>query len=268
MLIKHRNIITLLLSLCPLFIFVCLRLNSQDGNDGRKILEEIGRENITREEAEAKGDALFNEGRKSFEAGEYKKAVDLYSNARKYLQQGSTTSSHVKTKIEACNEAVSKVYYFWTREVIIKAEESMNAQDYDSAISYCEEAKKIYPQSKDKMNEMIAECQRMKKITAYRKTVSPDTVDPEKKPRLYSIDVLLKQGQTLQKDGELDKARDKFEEVLVQDPYNMQAIESLRIINLQIMKKGKKRTASTRSERMAEAEWKMVTPVVPRTLGG
>jgi general secretion pathway protein D len=108
----------------------------------------------------------------------------------------------------------------------------------------------------------------MKKTVAYRRETSDEAVDPDKENRQYKIDVLIRQGIAFYDDGQYDKARDKFEEALVQNPYEMRASDYLRRINLKLIEKGKARFASTLKERIAEVEWKMITPIVPRTLTG
>lgn len=79
---------------------------------------------------------------------------------------------------------------------------------------------------------------------------------------------MYEQGKVLYDKKQYDKARDKFEEILVLDPYNLNAIRYLRNTNSKIYKNGSYRTKLTEYERMSEVEWKKLTPIISRSLSG
>ncbi|OGV54781.1 MAG: hypothetical protein A2017_16120 [Lentisphaerae bacterium GWF2_44_16] len=252
-----------------LVLFMLFSQKAVSQNTGSKIdMSEAGRETVSRQEAELRGDEFVKEGNVAFAKSSYKEAVDKYLKAVESLRKCSPAGEYIQKKIDKCNEAISRSYYYWSEDIAAQAEKLVQAQEYNRAVSLCEEAIKIYPPSKAKMDERIAIYNKMKDVVTYRKEKDPETVDPKEKTRSYSIDVLLKQGEVFYNDGQYDRARDKFEEVLLIDPYQTKAIDFLRKINIKTLAEGNKRTTTTRDERLAEVEWKMVTPVVPRTLSG
>jgi type II secretory pathway component GspD/PulD (secretin) len=236
--------------------------------ESKEIKEEIGKDIILREEYEAVADESVKKGNAAFQKNEFKEAIDYYLEAVSNLRKCSQSSETINKKIESCDKAISKAYMYWSEKVVAEAEKLSQAKMYDQAIKQCMDAIEIYPPCRKRMEEYIENYKTMKGIVSYRKQKSEETVMPDKEDMLYKVDVLLKKGVAYYKDGQLDKARDQFEEVLVINPYNMKAIDNLRKVNREIMDRGKERTHATRMERLAEVEWKMITPVVPRTITG
>lgn len=238
------------------------------GGAKKSILNESGKETVERQEMEVKADQLVSDANKALAKNSFQEAVNNYLQAIDALKKCSYSSPYIQSKIERCSSALSKAYSYWADDVAATAEKQAKVQDYDKAVSLCEEAIKIYPPAQKKYQDKIQEYNKMKDAVTYRKNISESKINPDKETRDYEIEVKIKQGAALYKDGQYDKARDKFEEVLVIDPYQMKAIEYIRIINNKIEAKGEARRKVTHGERIAETEWKLVTPVVPRTLSG
>lgn len=227
--------------------------------------EDVGKEVVVREEGEAQADALVKDAVKAYSDGRFKESVDNYLAAVGKLEGCSQTSEYVRNKISECKRSISKTYYAWAQKIAHDAEKSAAAGDIDTAIDLCKKAQEIYPPYKDKMEEAVKKYTALKKGVEYRVETSEATFDPKKEARVYNIEVLLKQGEMFYKDKQWDMAREKFEEVLSRDPYNSQAIDYIRRVNLRLLEYGNKRTELTRNERNAETEWKSITPLIPRS---
>ncbi len=227
--------------------------------------EDVGKEIVVREEGEAQADALVRDAVKAYSESRYKESVDGYLAAIQKLEGCSQTSEYVRTKTLECKKSISKAYYAWAQKIARDAEKAASVGDIDTAIDLCGKAKEVYPPYKDKMDEAIKKYSALKKGVEYRVETSETTFDPKKDSRLYNIEVLLKQGEVFYKDKQWDMAREKFEEVLSRDPYNSQAIDYIRKVNLKLLDSGNKRTELTRNERNAETQWKSITPLIPRS---
>ena len=227
--------------------------------------EDVGKEVVVREQGEAQADALVKDAVKAYSNGNFKESVDKYLAAIDQLEACGNTSDYVKGKIEECKRSISKTYYAWAQKIAHDAEKSASSGDMDVAIDQCKKAKEIYPPYADKMDEAIKKYTDLKNGVVYRTETSEATADPKKEVRVYNIDVLLKQGDILYKDRQWDQARDKYEEVLSRDPYNSQAIDAIRKVNLKLFEYGNKRTELTRNERYTETSWKSITPLIPRS---
>lgn len=218
---------------------------------------------LTAEQTMAKADAFVREAGKAYQSGAYQKAVDLYLKTIAILKKLPENPS-VLRKTENCRQAISACYYYWAEKLYFDAQASTDAKQYEQAIDLCRKAMEIWPASKNKMEEMIARISKLAASVEYTKKVSPDVVDPGQPARLYSIDVLLRQGDVLYRDKQWDKARDKYEEVIAIDPYNIAAIDAIRRVNLQLLKSAKARKALTEEEYKTEAEWKFLSPLPPK----
>lgn len=227
--------------------------------------EDVGKEVVVREENEAQADALVKDAVKAYSEGRFKESVDSYLAAIDKLNNCSQTSEYVRSKTVECKRSISKTYYAWAQKIAHDAEKAASSGDVETAIDLCGKAKEIYPPYKDKMDDAIKRYSAIKKGVEYRVETSEATFDTKKETRLYNIEVLLKQGEVFYKDKQYDMARDKFEEVLSRDPYNSQAIDYIRRVNLRLLELGSKRMELTRNERNAETEWKSITPLIPRS---
>ncbi len=230
----------------------------------------MGEEVVSRQNLEKQAAYYVKRANKYYQDNLCELAIENYLNAKAALEKCDPdgVSDYVKRKIDSCDQQIANCYYIWSKTIANEAEELARSQDYDEAIAKCQQAMKIYPQSQKKMKDLIKQYSKMKKVVTYRREISEDTVDPNKENRLYGIAVLLKQGSALYNDGQYDKARDKFEEVLIKDPFNFKAINWLRRVNLKLKIKGHNRANATFTERIAEEQWKTLTPIVPRTLTG
>lgn len=83
----------------------------------------------------------------------------------------------------------------------------------------------------------------------------------------YDIQVLLQQGRELYNAAEYLKALRKFQEVLLIDPYNADALQNVLACNSKIEFIGKQRFAPTLRKMVAEVEWKYSIPITPDSDG-
>lgn len=218
---------------------------------------------LSADQVKAKADESAREAAKAYQGGAYQQAVDLYMRTIKILEKLADDPVSLQ-KIENCKQAISRCYYYWAEKLYFDAQASADAKQYEQAISYCKKAAEIWPSAKKRMDDMIARFTKLKTAAEFQAQVAPDSVDPGNPTRLYNIDVLMKQGDIFYKDRQWDKARDKYEEVIAIDPYNIAAIDAIRRVNLRLFKAAHMRKELTEEEYKTEAEWKPMTPIPPR----
>jgi len=231
------------------------------------VRSDIHRESVRRDAEEVAADNLVREAQRAFTADEYQVAVDTYLAAIKKLE-ACGNSAHVQDKTRRIKEAIAQVYGEWAEETARKAEEAANAGEINEAIKKCAEAMKMNPAMETRMRDMIARFEKQRQVIEYRVDSGEQIIDPGKEDRLYRIDLLYAQGKKLYAEKQWDKARDKFEEILSLNPYDLKAIEYARKINYRLFEVGETRRTTTREERLAESEWKFVTPLLPRAESG
>ncbi|MBQ7581227.1 MAG: hypothetical protein IJU25_00230, partial [Lachnospiraceae bacterium] len=112
---------------------------------------------------------------------------------------------------------------------------------------------------KEKVEKRIEEYTLMKKEANSKQKLRSLDPTPEE---VREKQILLRQGQVFYDTKQWDKARAKFEEVIVIDPYNETAIDYMRRINLQLLAAARYRSENIRTGRNAAAAWEMVTPLI------
>ncbi len=110
-----------------------------------------------------------------------------------------------------------------------------------------------------KVEEKLAELNKKEEALAKQ-------IRTAEKQKQKEISKGLAESEKLYKEKKYDQARDEAEKVLIKDPFNFKAINVLRKINLEYKKAGKSKANSTFTERIAEEQWKCITPIEPRTL--
>lgn len=247
-----------------------------------RICVDVSREVVVRDEKDVEAAGDYQKGVKTFDmatmkardgdfrvaASSYQKAVDSFLAAKAKWRSCSKTSAYTKEREKACDQQIAQVYAQWANSIADEALESSKAKDFDKAIAKCQEALKMSDSIKSRVVPMMERFSKLKKATLYRNEISLSNVDPEYEKRQYDIEVLMTQGRMLLDDRQWEKARDRFEEVLAINPYNDKAIAYIRQIYMKMNEVGERRFDVTRLERLAEEQWKPITPLIPRALTG
>ncbi len=228
----------------------------------RNIKDSIGKKVISEQEIEARADKAMTEANDAFVKNQYKDAVDKYLEAIKLMKQISDDeNAFFKKRIDRCKEQISKAYFYWSMDISLEADKLGHAKEYKEAIELCKKAIEIYPPCKKKMEERIASFERMQKTTERRNQSSENSVVPGKDEQEYSTQVLLKQAKVLYDAKDYSGAKNKYEQILLTDPYQNEAIQGLRATNIRIEKVGAARNFNMFHETTAEMEWKWATPI-------
>jgi len=209
-------------------------------------------------------DELQKKASAAFEREDYDVAVDAYVDVLKILEadvvNGQVPEAN-KRKIAEVQKMISQSYYYWARKLFNEAEKTAQIGLYDEAIEKCEEAIKVYPLSEQIMRKTIDEYTIMKSSAQYKKDTSPEELVPEAVNREKRISVLIRQGQTLYNTKQWNRAQEKFNQVMILDPYNITAIDFLRRIYLHESETGERRRGAVVIEREAEAMWELISPI-------
>ncbi|MBE6371522.1 MAG: tetratricopeptide repeat protein [Lentisphaerae bacterium] len=218
------------------------------------------------QEREAKIKELVTEGVQLQMKQDYDMAIDKYLAAKKIADDVlavAPTAQRFKDISDKCAAKIADAYFYWAQSYYKDAVKSANENDYDLAIEKCRKAIEIYPPCKEKMEKIIERYSLMKSGVQFKHKV--DEAKPAEE-ELRIKRVLLRQGQVFYNTKQWDKARAKFEEVIVLDPYNETAIDYIRRINEHLSQAGRIRFGTVRDGRNAAAAWEMVTPLISQEI--
>ena len=223
--------------------------------------ETTNRHGATLESVEQRGENLVRRGNAFFADEEYILARDNYIKAKQVFQElaGSDT---FRFRIKYCDDQIGQCYYGMARAAMAQADERMEVGDFEEAIKLCQEAIKFYPEGRQELESKIAYYERRRNAAVARAGFSADKLIPNQKSQQYQIEVMLEQGRNLIEAGEYGMALRKFQEVLLIDPYNANALHNLRAVNIRIGNIGKKRFGNTLRKMVAEVEWKNAIPLI------
>lgn len=222
----------------------------------------INRVDVGRQEIDALGGRLVKEGNELFAAGRYMEARDKYLAAIKAYERFS--SGAFVDKAEYCRKRISDCYYYQAEKAMEKADELAQVRDYDEAIKVSKEALKYCePGQKEALAKNIELYEKRRDTAAERESTSPDHLVPNLKAQEYQVQVLMEQGRKLATNREYLRAARKFQEVLLINPFNADALQCLRAINGRIGAIGKEKYEVSHRRMMGELEWKTATPYMP-----
>ncbi|MBR2425552.1 MAG: hypothetical protein IKB16_02300 [Lentisphaeria bacterium] len=216
-------------------------------------------------------DFLYKAAAAEYEKGNFTKSIELLLKANDLIrgQEGDKLSAVLQDKLDKVRSLLGKSYYYIALDLFHKAEKSANDGKYDEAIRYSEEAIANYPPSKEIMEQMKskyeklkADSLRLKAATQYTKDIIDVTDNADEEKRDLTVARELRIGQNFYKTGQWAKARDHFNAVLRQDPYNEAAIDYLRRCYEKLLDAGRRRRNVMALERAAEVAWTSVSPVL------
>ena len=227
---------------------------------------------VTKSERKSTIDYLHVEASNAYQKGNYAKAIELGLQASEMLcgKDGSAVlSAEEQDQLEKIRTLLGKAYYNIALDLFHKAEKSASDGDYDKALHYSDEAIANYPPCKEIMLQMKHKYEKLKETAQKLKTSSKHSVDvmeitenSDEEKRDLTIARELRIGQNFYKTKQWAKARDHFNAVLRQDPYNEAAIDYLRKCYEKLYEAGSRRRNVMTLERVAEVAWSSVSPVL------
>ncbi len=225
---------------------------------------QLGR-TVTEQAQMQSAEELFKCGSAEYTAGNYREAIDFLLQACEKLKNGreeQTLSDMQKKQLESFRQLLGKAYYGRALELFYQAEKTADAGNYDEAVKLSQDAIGNYPACKDIMDRMIAKYQKLKKASEYNAEIAYEKADPDAVSRNLIIEREMRRGQNFYKTKQWAKARDHFNMVIREDPYNEMAIDYLRRCHEMLIKAGRTRHNIVIQERAAEAAWAGIAPVV------
>lgn len=248
-----------------LAVLCCVRAASGDDADVQRSIDSTtDAYSVSRQKLERDAESYVDAANELFINGSYREAARNYAQARLIFESMKDNSEYFRDRLEKTREQIAKSYYYLAQETAMKADEEANANDLTTAIALCREAIEIYPPSKAEMEACIERYEKMRVAAAKRARLSEDQVMPGFADQKYRIAVLLKQAKILYYTRQFEEARRRYQEVLLIDKLNPEAIQGTRAAGEQLRKSAMARFGNTHKHHIAEAAWESVLPVLAK----
>jgi len=226
------------------------------------VMENIGRQKLLFDSNE-----MVKKANKLMLDGKYRDAIAEYRAIVKRLKPFGA-GRVFRERIEFCQKRIAECYYNMAEDVMKQAEDFASTLNFEEAIKICQEAVKFCPEREKELQERIKYYQQRREAAVYRESLEIDKIDPDFNTQKYEIQLLIEQGIVLVRRNEYMKARRKFEEVLLIDPYNAVALQNLLGINTKIRDAAVHRSNNTSRHNVGGVEWSAAIPIVADSSAG
>jgi len=201
----------------------------------------------------------------SVKSAEYSIKQNNYKAAAKaYMLAVVTAEDVAPDKVYSLKKSLAQTYIDWSRSIYWKAKTEKSSNLFKKAIYLCEKAAEVHPKYRVKCQIYISKFKKELTSIQYKNRTSVDTLLPDRKERDYKIAILQKQGNTLRREKRYMMAKAKFEEILILDPFNLEATRAIKKIMKTVAEIGKRRGEMDKTAKMAESEWKNVEPIASK----
>ena len=226
----------------------------------KKQSEVMSRQLLSAQHTVSQAEALVREGNRLYLEDKYQEAVARYIDAKQMFERFRT--AEFEARVKACDDQIRKCYSMMAEDAYKAAEKSAASKDFDAALDAVREAAKLYPEGEARAKAKIAELEARKKAALMREETNTETLVPAKETQAYRIGVLLAQGQELARAGRYVDAAQKFNSVLMIDPYNAVALQNLKAANVRNRKFVEDRYRAEHRKVITETEWRWAVPGV------
>ncbi len=219
------------------------------------------RVNVGRQQSLFESDKLMRQANALALDGNFDGAIAGYRAVIQKLEPLKNGASF-QERIAVCQKRITECYMSKAEAAMKHADDMATANDFEAAIKVCREAQRYCPEKKDALDKKIAFYETRRKAAVIRENSSIAKLAPNRSVQEYNIQLLIEQGRSMLGRNELAQARRKFEEVLLIDPFNADAIQNLEGINNRIRKDAKLRANATARRMVAKVEWDATIPIV------
>ena len=190
---------------------------------------------------------------------------DNYDAAAKaYIQAIVTAEDVAPEKVYDIKKSLAQNYIAWSRSIYWAAKTEKKPELFTKAIFLCEKAAEIHPKYKVRCMTYISKFKQEMAGMKFQNATSVDALIPDRKERNYKIAILKRQAALLDKERRYMLAKDKFEDILKIDPYNIEAARAIKKIAQKLASAGEERQEADTAVQMAEHKWRKVEPVASK----
>jgi type II secretory pathway component GspD/PulD (secretin) len=223
---------------------------------------------ILRQQYELEADILLKESMSLLTEESYEEASVKLEKVIFHLGKVSKSDPKVLAKVAKATELHSASLQGFALSLVSEAKKNQNENTqvgFEKALSLLNKAKKITgTDSKkidleiDKVKQLIAINEHVEKVGAYR--LNDEFVNDPQKGSIANK-ILFDRSKILYSQRRFSACRATLEQILVNQPYNEDAVNLLYRTNTKILAAGKQRRENAYQEYLDEVEWKWSDPI-------
>ncbi len=210
---------------------------------------------------EAEANALMVAGNQLMQENKYPAAREKYLAALEPLRELARNGEEsFAEKIRHCQKLIANCYEYQAQDLVKTAKTQSKEENYDVAIALCQQAIEVYPPFKERLEKAIDYYEAQADAMARRNQTANLLPNAEQTKR--TIDTYLEQGRIMFDKQQYEQAREKFQQVLLLDPYNVKATARMKAVNGKLNEIALRRMDADHVKMMAEIQWEAVDEIL------
>lgn len=223
------------------------------------VRDDVSHYSLSYAEKEKIAEDAVRQANDKFNAKQYIEARDLYIKAKELFV--GLNKNYFKDQVQFCAAQIEQCYFQMAMDAIRKADESLLINDFNEAIRLCKEAKEFYPESAVAMDKRIAYFEDLRRKNIIKSETGVNALLPDKETQDYEIQVLMRRAREYVNAGLYSKAKRAYEDVLLKNPYNADALQNLGAVNTYIARAGEQRNILTHNRNIVNVELEWALPI-------
>ena len=223
---------------------------------------------ILRQQYELEADLLYKEADTLIQNKKYEEASGKLDQVIIQLNKVSKSDEKILAKIKETELRYSKTLKLYAVQLVGEAKKNQNEETqtgYEKALVLLKKARDIEGSDKLSIDSEIEELKKLIKINEHVEKVGEHRLTDEfvNDPQKGSIanKILYDRAKIYYSQGRFGQARSSLEQILVNQPFNHDAVNLLYKVNKKIQEAGKIRRETSYQEFIDEVEWKWSDPI-------
>ncbi|HVM63064.1 MAG TPA: hypothetical protein VMV72_19555 [Verrucomicrobiae bacterium] len=205
---------------------------------------------VRRQEAQVAAEKLIARGESLFYAGKYQDAIAQLEQGIKLLPRAPATEVDYNRALHGLTDSYARL-----------ADAALQSGDIDKARTLASKALDYDPDN----GAAKAILKKVKEANSQKTVTNPTGASLNETPEFVAkkdeIKKLFREGRILMNSGQYDEAEARFQQIMVLDPYNADAIALMRTLNKQRMDYAEGSQAETRLHRLWEVSDRWTPPI-------
>ncbi len=204
------------------------------------------------------------EGLERFNERKFKEAIDKYTQAETILKQISKSSKAVVGDLDEVRARLATTYHAYAKQLIEQARTDIDISHFEKAKNNIAKAIEYDKTLKPQAQKLLKRIEQLRIVIEIQERTDPEVIDPEYQERIKEILIKKAEAKVFLDHNVWKRARDAYEDVLLKDPTDEDAVNGLRHLYETLQAAAQIRRRAQEAERMAEIEWKWIDPIPPR----